>query len=502
MNADIVSIGLKLDGLQQVLAGLQSVQKGADQTAQRVSGLTKAATAYAGAATAISAASIKAYDSFARFEIGARSLLGTLEGSRFADAIQKMAVPSAFSAEQLRLGGQGLIATGMDGARAERVLGAFSNIAAAGGASNQEFSRSLLALRQIQAKGTVRAEEINRQLADSLPLLAASIRDHTGRNPIGMKSADFMDALVAVGEGRFGGAQSRLAAKSPLIALQNAWEGVMNAMIPTGERLAEILGVLVAILAPITDAWTALNKAFKGLPGLIVVFALLRGAIASMLKALRLQIAGVWQITAAQARQLTTIELVNGALLIMAQRLGMASAAGGAGNAAGAAQGGAAAMNLIRGGGIIAFLSKLKIGNLGAALKSLGGLAKLVKFAGRISWILTLVFLAFDVVPKLLTNLGKIFGRIGEHLSDLWAQVADSPFGQALTAIWDFINMLWDGLVSILALDWLVDLMGIEDQADQGNAGKVRDALGNSANRAIRRGDAEVWWQSRLADMR
>ena len=87
---DALEIGVSLAGVSSVLAGLAALSSSIQNTSKSADAFGKAAAIFAAGATTISVAAVKAYDSFARFQMGAESLLGVLEGQRFARAIQKM----------------------------------------------------------------------------------------------------------------------------------------------------------------------------------------------------------------------------------------------------------------------------------------------------------------------------------------------------------------------------------------------------------------------------
>lgn len=512
-----------------MLGGMARIQRQTQQTAQTVDLLSRSAQGFAVAAGVVAFASLKAYDSFARFEQGAKSLLGTLEGKRFARAIQDLAVPSPFQSDLLRKGAQGLISTGLNPARATRVLSATSNLAAAGGSTNEEFSRTMLALRQIQTKGFARAEEVNQQLAESLPLLIAAVREQTGRDPIGMRAEEFMDAVIKAGEGKYGNAAGSLSAASPMIAIQNLGEMIMNSMIPTGKRLTEMLSVLMAGIEPMIKMWTWLNETLMGIPGLILIVGLLTISMKGLAASMRGAIAHSLRKNVADLKQFNNLQMVNFALGVFYRRLQAASFGGGfeplhylRKHSPGRSAKGKRILNLnqlaLTNQAPFSWLfgdlkanangtNRLKIGlsalkNVPQTLKTLN-FTKLLKFSGWLLAIGLAIGLAIDSAPKRGENLGKIFKHFYNKMMEWGDMLAQNPVVEAVKRVIDAITAIWEQLVSIVALDWLVSLLGIEDDSKgKANADKVRDALGSTADRPIRRGDAEVWWQSRLADMR
>jgi tape measure domain-containing protein len=556
-NVDILGLGVRLVGGQDVVRGLQNIQRQANQSATQINSLTRAATGFAAAAGAISIAALRAYDSFARFEMGAKSLLGTLEGQRFAKAIQQFAVPSAFSADILRKGAQGLASTGMSSGKAFDVLKAVTNLAAAGGSTNEELSRTLLALRQIQSKGAARGEEVNQQLAEALPLLIAEVKKISGRDPIGMKSDEFFAAVIQAGQ-KYESAQSNLAATSPQIAIQNFTEAVNNSLIPTGKLLGAVLAKILQPLNHILDILSQLNEGTNGLLGLTIIGGLVSAVFQNIIAISAVYIKSLTGLNTAElflVDTTTKLNLAFGLLLkqmptnilskitgqnIIDERFNeliekirisvLRNRAKVAGMGAGLGQNGAAVASSVIGLKTVKRLSSKygafqTIGNsvmnmlsgAGAFIKGspgmlMNGIKNLVAFAkpfmsiGKIlkvgGWT-TLIMLAIEVVPRLIANLGKIFGALAKQFGELSNIFGKSEFGQAIMKIGEWIGMLWETIVSILSLDWLVKLMGIEDEVDQGNANAVADAVGNSlsSTRPIRRGDPENWWYSRMAEM-
>lgn len=515
----ILSVAFRAQGVSQVLNSLSQVQTAAQRTQTVISGLAVAATAFATGAAAIAGASLLAYDSFARFEMGAKSLLGTLEGGRFAKAIQAFSVPSAFDPTLLRKGAQGLVSTGMSSGRSLDVLKAVTNLSAAGGSTNEEISRTLLALRQIQSKGIARAEEINQQIAESLPLLITAVREQAGRDPIGMKSDKFFAAIVAAG-GKYRGAQEQLAAKSPVIALENAWQAIQNSLIPTGRALAQVLTVLLMPFQALTSLFSALNEATSGLLGLAVIGSLLYSAAAAMSAYIRMQYVGMaameaqsqmsWvsaQCLEVLAKSAIKASAVNGTKLVPDGWDDIISAQlVGASKTATPKSWMAALLNLMNPKTMLGGLTKAPgmiskgVGAGLGMLKPLMTLGNILKVSG---W-LTVIALAIEVVPRLLGNLGKIFGALWRSLTSAWESFSQTPFGSAIVKLFEALGAIWETIVSILSLDWLVKLMGI-DEPDSENADKVAEAAGgasSSRTRPIRKSDAETWFYGRLADIR
>ena len=548
-NINAIGLNVRITGVSNAIASLTRIQNQTQQTSNRINALTRAATGFAVAAGSLSYASLKAYDSFARFEQGAKSLLGTLEGGRFAKALQQFAVPSAFSADILRKGAQGLASTGLSGSRSMGILGATTNLAAAGGSTNEELSRTLMALRQIQSKGVVRAEELNQQLAESLPLMIKAVKDQTGKSDLaGMSSKEFFDALIAAGNGaKYGNAQKDLAAASPMIAIQNVVEALGNTLIPTGRLLAKVLSVVVAVVMPVIEKFGKLNEATGGLLGFGIILGLLTSSMTALFGALKTTVIAALGLTEAEAKQLTAIEAVNVALGMFSRKLTNAALFNNGGGIPGIKPrkdwdfmtGGESAASLIKKNGLFQsnkYLRYLRLQNsiggsqqvvsslpkLGARMigDSLGpllngggsmisGIFKFIKplmtlanVAKATGWGLVIT-LAIQVIPRLFGNLAKIFGAISKWFGKLWDSVKASPLGQVIEGIINFFTMLWDGLVSILSLDWLVDALGI-DNVDEQNADAISNAIGttvSSSERPLRRGDAENWWYARMSEM-
>lgn len=541
-----LEIGVSLAGVSTVLAGLAALTNSIQNTSKQADKFSAAAAAFTAGAAVMSAASLRAYDSFARFQMGAESLIGVLEGQKFSKAIQKMAVMNAYSADILRKGSQGFLASGMSASMAQSVLSATTNIAAAGGSTNEELSRTFLALRQINSKGsTVRAEEANQQLAESLPLLAKAVQDITGKQSIvGMSKDEFFNALIRAGNERYGGAQDELAKRSPAIAWQNTVDNLKNALIPTGMLLAKALGFILKPINALISAFGALNEKTGGLAGLAVIFGMLKGA-SLMLGAFVRTIVGV---TKAEWEQLTILGRVNVALIAFQYRLNGAllgkTATAGSSTANSVHNISDVLADYAKSKGfrlnpnsssplgtlgqldILARFKKLPTQSLGLNLGTgslvdvISGIwkgiveffsgfkifANLGKFAKVGIWT-TVIMLAIEVIPKLLGNLAKIFGALWNVLVKAYENFMKTPVGAAIATFFEELGWIWDQIVSILSLDWLVKLLGIEDKPDTKNAELIAEKVNGSQNllapnRPIRKSDAETWMYTRLSEMR
>ena len=558
---DALSIGVSLAGVSTVLAGLSNLTNSLNNTGAAADRFSRTAAVFTAAAATIGASAIKAYDSFVKFQIGAESLLGTLEGRRFASAIQKMAVGNAYSADILRRGSQGLVASGMGSGRAQSVLGAITNIAAAGGTDNAGLERALMAIRQINAKGTVRGEEANQQLADTMPLLLKAVQDLTGRNTVvGMSKDEFLNAVVTAGTGKYAGAQENLASKSPGIVLQNTMDNIKNVLIPTGLLLAK---ALILILKPI-NAWigmlSKINEASGGLLGLFGVFKLLQFAGSMMVKWWNALAGTTTKLSAAELGLLSASERLSVGFQVLQSRLfsivnqntgGVSKSSTGLFNMPAKTfqdflrEKGTKELkpkwvseNIFTGtvGGFTqeevktpakatADLVKEFLGGKGFKFKTpfigppvppvpltnlLTGMFDFIKPFLKVgnllkgSIITAGVMLAIEVLPRLFTNIGKIIGWFAGAISKAWESFSKTPIGSAITALFDFLGSLWETLVSFLSMDWLVSLLGIEDEVDQNNADKISESLGTvrTPNRPIRSSDPEIFFYSRLSQMR
>lgn len=516
MNLGILNVSFRATGVNSVLSALGRINSQGQRTQAMMNGLVVAAGAFTTAAGAIAYASIQAYDSFARFEMGAKSLLGVLEGKNFARAIQQFSVPSAFDPALLRQGAQGLISTGMGAGRSKSVLEAVTNLAAAGGSTNEQIARTLMALRQVQGKGgNVRAEEINTQLAESLPLLIADVRKITGRDPIGMKVNDFFDAVMTAGNRR-AGAQQELARVSPMIAVENFWQSIQNTLIPTGKALATTLSILLAPLNSLVGVFGVLNETTRGLLGLGVIGALLYTASAALSGYIRLQISSM----TAMEIQTNMSYMTAKALATLAKSAVLASNSVGG---AGVMDDLLGELDLLRKGSSNKSTIQALAGLLNpkTMIGKLGGASKLIKPAASAGWnalkgvmtvgkiakftaVLTIVIAAIEVLPRLFSNLGKIFGKLWESLSSAWESFKTTPLGSVLSQMFETLGTVYEAIISILALDWLVKLMGI-DETGSANAEKIAGAAtGATSNavRPIRRSDSENWFYARMGEIR
>jgi tape measure domain-containing protein len=543
---DALSLGVSLAGVSTVLAGLASLTSSINNTAASADRFSKTAAVFSAAAATIGASALKAYDSFVKFQIGAESLLGTIEGRRFSDAIQKMAVGNAYSADILRRGSQGLVASGMGSARAQGVLGAVTNIAAAGGTDNAGLERALMAIRQINAKGTVRGEEANQQLADTMPLLLKAVQDLTGRNTVvGMSKDEFLNAVVQVGGGKYAGAQENLASRSPGIVLQNTMDNIKNALIPTGLLLAKALILILKPVNYLITAFSKLNEGTGGLLGLLSIFKLLQFAGSMMVNFIRTIIG----LTKAEWDQFNALGKVNLALIAFEHRLngalvGGTGGVGGSSSTAGVHNisdviddyakkrgfklnpysttplgnvGTIDALSMMKklptqGGGFGGLIGNIVgVGSNIAGKGVMGGIGEVFNLikpllnVGKLlkgSLITAGIMLVIEVLPRLMGNLSKTFGKLWDSLSKAWESFSKTPLGEVIVGLFDFLSGLWETLVSVLSLDWLVDAMGLEDEVDQDNVDAITGSSSMTApNRPIRKSDAETFFYSRMTEM-
>lgn len=338
--AEILAIQVTLTGIQQALAGLERLATQLQANDRALAQLARTGAVYVSMALLIAGASLQAYDSFIRFDMGARTLLGTIEGGRFSRALQEFAVPSAFDPQVLRRYAQGLLLR-EGGSRTMDIVRSSTDVAAAGGANSESMGRIGYALMQISQMGTVRSEELRKQLmgAEGGAAIAVAVAEQLGKkNPnelVGTSSKDFFDALIKAGkQGRFAGAQERLAQASPLVALENTVQALQNALIPTGAILAVIVYWFTKLAQVVIGIFGFFNEWLGGLPGLVIVTFLLYRGFMMMWPLIRL-------VVSAYLGQLPAVNAVTAALWRLA---GAATAAGASSAIVPAIAGGGAAV--------------------------------------------------------------------------------------------------------------------------------------------------------------
>lgn len=224
-------------------------------------------------------------------ELQFRALTGSEVAA--ADALSRfvaMARATRFDTAEVARFGAILMSTGVAIDDAETQLSQLLDLMTAMGVARADLDRVLFNLLQIRSGAATEADV--RQMLSAMPGIGTALGTALGRAPL---TRDEITALLQErgGEGfyalllqaarRFEGASRELAIGD---LLSNFRESVEFALLPTGQLLGGILGVLVRVGGRVVELFGALNRALGGVPGLILALAASAVAASSALQLL------------------------------------------------------------------------------------------------------------------------------------------------------------------------------------------------------------------------
>lgn len=286
--ADVIAIQVTLNGINQVLSGLDSLARRLRATNQALADSARAGALWIAVGAAIALGAMKAAAAFGRLEMSTKAMFGAQNGARFARQLQNLALnDSPYSLGTMSKAASG-IAYKQGPDKTLEIMRAMSDLAAMGGSGAQDFERIAMAISQISGKGKVMAEELRQQIMEAqggqviAAEIAKALKLKNAQSLVGVSDQKFFEGLIKAGQARRGfGAQAF--SIDPFLAVSKMFERLAIAMQPTGRILNMIAAPILMFINQLIDLFRVMNELTGGAIGLILIIATLtRGVILLM----------------------------------------------------------------------------------------------------------------------------------------------------------------------------------------------------------------------------
>lgn len=392
--AETVQLELQVTGAGQVEQQIRRVQSAIGDlgsAVQRIGGLAElgflavALQQVAQVVGRLSGLSVAA--EYEQLAISFRTLTGdAAQAAEMLERVRAIGQATKFNTNEVARFAQLLASSGLQGEDLYTTLQRTLDLMAGLGVARADFERVAFNLMQIRAGGATAADL--RQMLSAMPAIGRVLGEVTGAGrPLTLEEisalfqqqggARFFDLLMQAGM-RFEGASKQL---TIFERFGNLMEQVGEAVLPTGQLLAGVLGGLATIATPLIGLFGRLNRALYGLPGAI---AALTVAVIALTASLR--VASTSSIGRTVSESIAAIATL---LLLLRGKIG----------------------------GAVAAIGQMGIrGAIAAALQGLWGL--ITRFKGIVGTILgILAVLAGDALGGALESRG--YARAGQYLRDL-----------------------------------------------------------------------------------
>jgi len=303
--SQVLQVGLRVNGAQDVIRALQSVGQAADNTASKINSTQKAMGAAAATmGGAIAVASLRAFENMERFRISMEAAAGSGAGSRIADEVQRIAAASAFGATELQdVARIWQSMTGQTGKTLQMVK-ALEALGALGGMTNEQLRGSGVAVSQLASSERVMGQDVLQLVNNGFPM-AALLKElgvSSSRDLYGMESKKVIDAILKASDSPEAREAAARLSKLPTVQLQNALEAVNRALAPTGKLLGEVMAALAPLVTGIIGFLAHLNAVTNGWAGMITIVGLVGGGLYMMIGGMGRAVAALNALAAAATR--------------------------------------------------------------------------------------------------------------------------------------------------------------------------------------------------------